>query len=171
MSGRLGMTGHSIDRGDSAVGKADLTMSDREAHRLAGQYDTRGPLPKNMDRPTKMKAYEARYIASGGRKNEKWKRRADHAETGRNIGLAGATGSAAAILALRGKHAGPALRKIKISSHGAEGAGLTSAVAGGSSELYGEHARHRRASYANSPAGVAGSALTRMQGYTPGASR
>jgi hypothetical protein len=41
------------------------------------------------------------------------------------------------------------------------------AVLGGSSELYGEHARALRASYNNSPAGVAGSALSRMRAYTP----
>ena len=163
------------DRGRFRAGlsKVDTTMDEHEAGRLAGKYDTRGPLPKGLDRATKMKAYEARYIASGGKKGEKWKRQADMAERGRNIGLAGATTSAAAILALRGKHTGPALRKIKITPHRAEAVGLGSAVAGGTSELYGEHARHRRASYQNSPAGVAGSALTRMQNYTktPGVKR
>lgn len=228
MTGRLNMTGNSVARGDSAVGKrlfanlrgtpkivplpkphiptfavkggwrdarldareyaasdrgrykarmskADLTMTDHEAHKLAGQYDTRGPLPKGLDRPTKMKAYEARYIASGGRKNEKWKRRADASEVVRNAGVAGATLSAAAILASRGKRIHPLLKKTpglrRVPTRHTETAGLASATLGGSAELYGEHARARRASYTNSPAGVAGSALSRMQNYTPGASK
>lgn len=153
------------------VKKVATTMSDREAHRLAARYDTRGPLPKGLDRETKMKAYEARYLASGGRQGEKWKRRADAAEVGRNVGLAGATVSAAALLAGRGKRTGPVIARTRglkrVTAHHVETAGLAAAAGGGASELYGEHARNRRASYANSPAGVAGSALTRMQNYTP----
>ena len=155
------------------VSKVDTTMADHEANRLADKYDTRGPLPKGLDRATKMKAYEARYIASGGRRGEKWKRRADASEVVRNIGLASATGSAAAILASRGKRIRPLLKKTpilrRVSTHHVESAGLAGASIGGGAELYGEHARHKRASYQNSPAGVAGSALSRMQGYTPGA--
>ena len=86
-------------------------MSDAEASRLAQRYDTRGPLPKKLSRDQKMKAYEARYIASGGRKAEKWKRRADAAEVGRNVGLAGATGGALLTLAARSRKLGPTLRK------------------------------------------------------------
>jgi hypothetical protein len=155
------------------VGKVDTTMSEHRAHELARQYDTRGTLPKGLSRDQKMEAYEARYIAAGGKKSEKWKHRADSAEVGRNIGLAGATTSAAALLAARSKkvhglaRATPVVRRIK-AGH-VEGAGLASAAGGGASELYGEHARSRRASYQNSPAGVAGSALSRMRAYTPGA--
>lgn len=152
------------------VAKADTTMSDREAKKLSAKYDTRGPLPKGLDRESKMKAYEARYIASGGKQGEKWKRRADRAEVGRNVGLATATASGAALLTSRGRIGGKLIAKVpKVTPHRIEGAALASAVGGGSAELYGEHARHRRASYANSPAGIAGSALTRMRAYTPGA--
>ncbi len=165
----LGITGRHFEvKRKGPVGKAaTLTMSDADASRLAQRYDTRGPLPKKMSREQKMKAYEARYIASGGRKAEKWKRRANAAEVGRNIGLAGATGGALLTLAARGKKIGPKLARAKITSHSADNATIGSAAFGGASELYGEHARSRRASYQNSPAGVAGSALSRMQAYTP----
>ena len=152
------------------VAKASTTMSDHEAKTLAGKYDTRGPLPKGMDRESKMKAYEARYIASGGKKAEKWHRRAAGAEVARNVGLAGATLSAGAVLASRGKTGARLAAKVPhLKPHHIEAAGLGSAVGGGSAELYGEYARHRKASYANSPGGVAASALTRMRNYTPGA--
>jgi hypothetical protein len=164
MSGRLGMTGDAVVRGDREFGKAQaqLSMADDEAHRLAARYDTRGPLPKKLSREQRMKAYEARYIASGGRKAEKWKRRASHAEVGRNIGLAGATLAGAGILARKA----PGIRRIP--HHALETGAVAAGTFGGANELYGEHARSRRASYQNSPAGVAGSALTRMQAYTPG---
>jgi hypothetical protein len=149
------------------VRKVETTMSDAEAKRTAARYDTRGPLPKGLTREQKMKAYEGRYIASGGRKAEKWKRRANAAEVGRNIGLAGATAGAAVTLAARGRRLGPTLRKVKVTPHRADNATIGSAAFGGASELYGEHARSRRASYQNSPGGVAGSALSRMQAYTP----
>ena len=144
------------------VMKVDTTMSDRRAQQLAARYDTRGPLPKHLDRNQRMAAYEARYIASGGRKAEKWKRRADSAERGRNIGLAGATIAGAGILARKA----PGIRRIP--HHRLETAAVASGVFGGASELYGEHARSRRASYQNSPGGVAASALQRMRAYTPG---
>ena len=149
------------------VVKVDTTMSEEEAQRLAAHYDTRGPLPKKLSRETRMRAYEARYIASGGREGEKWQRRADLAETGRNIGLAGATLGATVTLAARNRKLRPHLAKVKIGHHGADNATIGSAAFGGASELYGEHARSRRASFRNSPAGVAGSALSRMQAYTP----
>jgi hypothetical protein len=153
--------------GRHQISKVDTTMSDAEAHRLAQRYDTRGPLPKGLSREQKMKAYEGRYIASGGRKAEKWKRRATTAEVGRNVGLAGATAGAAVTLAARSRRFGPALRKVKVTAHRADNATIGAAALGGASELYGEHARSRRASYQNSPGGVAGSALSRMQAYTP----
>jgi hypothetical protein len=150
-----------------SVRKVDTTMSESDAKRLAAQYDTRGPLPKQLSREQRMKAYEARYIASGGKEGEKWQRRADVAETSRNIGLAGATAGAALILAGRNRKRAPHLKKIKITHHRADNAALGAAANGGASELYGEHARAKRASFRNSPAGVAGSALSRMQAYTP----
>ena len=157
--------------GAASVAKVETTMSEAQAHRLAARYDTRGPLPKGLSREKKMQAYEARYIAAGGKKGEKWQRRADRAEVGRNIGLVGATTSAAALLAARGKRTGPKLAANRVTRHATphrlETAALSSALGGGWSELYGEHARSRRASYANSPSGVAGSALTRMRAYTP----
>ena len=171
MSGRLGMTGDNLGVGYAVIAKVDTTMDDRTAHQLAARYDTRGPLPKGLSRDQKMKAYEARYIATGGRKAEKWKRRADRAEVGRNVGLVGATTSAAALLASRGKRTGPAMARNKVlrgvTPHRTETAALGSALGGGWSELYGEHARSRRASYQSSPGGVAGSALSRMKAYTP----
>lgn len=158
-------------RGDGAIAKVDTTMSGREAKRVARQYGTKGPLPTTLSREEKMRAYEGRYIASGGKKGEVWQRRANRAEVGRNMGLVGATTSAAALLARRGRRTGPALARNKVTRHATphrlETAALGSALAGGWSELYGEHARSRRASYTNSPAGIAGSALTRMRAYTP----
>jgi hypothetical protein len=88
-------------------------------------------------------------------------------QASRNIGLAGATAGAAVTLAARGRRLGPTLRKVKVTPHRADNATIGSAAFGGASELYGEHARSRRASYQNSPGGVAGSALSRMQAYTP----
>ena len=150
-----------------SVVKVDTTMSDADAQRLAGRYDTRGPLPKKLSRDARMKAYEARYIASGGKQGEKWQRRANAAEVSRNIGLAGATAGAALTLAGRNRKLRPHLARIKVTHHRADNAALGAAAFGGASELYGEHARSRRASFRNSPAGVAGSALSRMQAYTP----
>lgn len=168
----IGAAGYTSGR----VHKVDTTMSERRAHDLARQYDTKGPLPKGLNRPQKMKAYEARYIASGGRKAEKWKRRATASEAMRNVGLAGATGAAGLLLASRGKRTGPVMHRAKITRHLSERhleqAGLAAGLTGGASELYGERARAKRASYTNSAAGVAASALTRMRGYTPeGSSR
>jgi hypothetical protein len=162
-------TGSIVRTRRGGFSKAQTTMSEAEAAKLSHKYDTRGALPKGLSRPSRMKAYEARYISSGGRKGEKWHRRAQGAELARNVGVAGATASAAGVLAARTRLRGP-LKKVpglkKITRAHLEVAGLGSATAGGTAELYGEHARHKRASYANSPAGVAGSALTRMQNYT-----
>ena len=145
----------------SPVSKVQTTMSDKEARQLARRYDTRGPLPGHLNREQRMKAYEARYIAAGGRKAEKWKHRADAAEVGRNVGLAGVTAAGALTLARKA----PIVRRIP--HHVLERVAVGAGTFGGASELYGEHARSRRASYQNSPAGVAGSALSRMQAYTP----
>lgn len=151
--------------------KALTTMSENDAARIARKYGTKGPLPKGLSRDQRMKAYEGRYVASGGPKGEKWQRRVERSEVGRNAGLAGATLAGAAFLASRGRKTGPAMRRTKMlrgaTPRRLENAGVASAVGGGLSELYGEHARSRRASYRHSPAGVAGSALTRMRAYTP----
>ena len=176
MSDRLGMTGNQVGYGNRALGlaiynmpeveisKVDTTMSDGDAKRLSTKYDTRGPLPKGMSRDQKMEAYEARYIASGGKKAEKWKRRGELAEVGRNAGLAGATGLGA--LSLIARHPRVAAKAPKLHRTSDTGA-IGSAVVGGAHELYGEHARSKQASYRNSPGGVAASALSRMQAYTP----
>lgn len=176
MSGRLGMTGDAVALGYGEIAKYQpvgptTTMSEDRAKSIAARYDTKGPLPKGLPREKKMEAYEGRYIASGGRKAAKWKRRSNYSEVGRNAGLVGATGSAALLLASRGKHTGPAMARNKVlrraTPHRLETSALGSALAGGWSELYGEHARSRSRHYSSAPAGVAGSALTRMQAYTP----
>lgn len=178
MSDRLGMSGNQVGYGSRALGlaiyntpdlpqlvsKVNTTMTDAEAKRQTGKYDTRGPLPKGLSREAKMKAYEGRYIASGGKKAEKWKERANTAEVGRNIGLAGATALGAVSLAAR--HPKLKARAPRL-SHKSDSGAIGSGVFGGASELYGEHARSRQASYRNSPGGVAASALSRMQAYTP----
>ena len=171
---------HQKERADQAyqrlVDELDTSMSNHEARRLTGRYDTRGPLPKGLSREERMRAYEARYIAAGGKKGEKWHRHAQAAEAGRNIGLAGATLGSAGLLAARtksGRKLIAALPKVghRINPtklrHGSENVALGAGAFGGASEFYGEVARRRRASYHHSPAGVAGSALARMRDYTP----
>lgn len=135
---------------------------------LLSRYGDKGPLPKGLDRETKMKAYEARYVHHGGDKADKYGRRAEAAEGARNVGLATATAGGAAYLAARTRRGASAMGRV---SPRVRRAADTTAVAGGvgagAAELYGEYARGRRASYTNSPAGVAGSALRRMRDYTP----
>ena len=149
-------------------------MSDAEARRLTAIHGTQGTLPHKMSRDERMAAYEARYIAAGGHKGEKWKRRSNVAETIRNAGVGAATVSAGAALATRSPRAAARMGRVKLvrqlTSPRAEGVALGAATASGASELYGEYARHKRASYASSPGGVAASALTRMRHYDPGAS-
>jgi hypothetical protein len=147
--------------------KVDTTMDDHTAHSLAGKYGVKGPLPKTLSRDEKMTAYEARYIAAGGRKAEKYQRRSRNADIVRNIGAGVATGAAAGLLAGKSKKVAPILARAKVTPSRLETAGLAGATTAGTAELYGEHARHKRASYAHSPGGVAASALTRMRSYTP----
>lgn len=165
-----GAAGASTLAGGYEVTKVATTMSDADANRIAARYDTRGPLPKHLSRPQKMKAYEGRYIAAGGKKAEKWQHRAAGAEVGRNVGLATATTAAAGLLARRGKRTGALMARTpgikRLTERRLETTALGAGLGGGWSELYGEHARSRRASYQGSPAGVAASALTRMQNYT-----
>lgn len=170
---------------------ADVDKSDRlatsmhedEAHRLVhshGGYGLRGPLPRGLNRDEKMRAYEARYIASGGHKAHTWQRRAQEAEVARNVGIAGGTLAGAAFLAAgsrRGRAAGrliarhthPKLQRVG-AGHIRRGSEQLLAGAGtlaGAAELGGEWARHRRGSYTSAPGGVAASALSRMRAYSP----
>ena len=168
---RTTATAHRFQHGDFEVGKRDsLEIKHKAEHpKLLKTYGDKGPLPKGLDRDTRMKAYEARYVAHGGDKADKYGRRAEAAEAVRNVGLAGATVGGAAWLAARGKKLGPkiATRVSPRAKHHADTAAVASATVGGAAELYGEYARGRRSSYTNSPAGVAGSSLRRMRDYTP----
>lgn len=144
----------------------EIRGSKDEHKRLIRQYGDRGPLPAGLDRDTKMKAYEARYVHAGGDKSEKWNRRANAAEGSRNAALATGTAGLAGLAALRHPRAARMLAKHPRLSHRIDTTALAAGAAGGASELYGEYARHKRASYANSPGGVARSALTRMRAYS-----
>ena len=144
-----------------------ITGTADEHKRLVGQYGAKGPLPKGLDRDTKMRAYEARYVHAGGDKSETWNSRANHAEQARNTSLAVGTAAVAGLAALKHPKVAHLMRAHPRLNHRLDAAALTSAAAGGSAELYGERARARRASYSNSPGGVARSALTRMRAYTP----
>lgn len=158
--------------GRDRVGKRDYvktTMSDRDAKHVAGQYGLKGPLPKDLPREERMRAYEGRYLAAGGRKAEHWDRTADRADKVRNGALAAGTAAAAGALASRVpavRRRLPAALHRPLGKH-TETAALGTAVVGGSAELLAGHARKKRASYSGSPGGVAASALRRMQQYTP----
>lgn len=152
------------------LGKRDdlaITGSRSEHKALIHQYGDRGPLPKGLDRDTKMRAYEARYVHAGGDKSQKWNRRANAAEGSRNAALATGTAGLAGLAALKHPKIARRLAKHPRLAHRIDATALTAGAVGGASELYGEYARHRRASYANSPGGVAASALRRMRAYTP----
>jgi hypothetical protein len=134
---------------------------------LIRRYGDRGPLPKNIDRDERMRAYEARYHAHGGKKGEKWQRRANVSEGARNVALATGTAALAGLAHLKTKR-GIALGAKHPNLHRRlDHLALTSGAAGGAAELAGEYSRNRRASYASSPGGVAASALTRMRANTP----
>lgn len=155
------------------------SVSETDAKHLVERHGLKGPLPKELDRNQRMAAYEARYVTAGGKKAEHWQRRAQRADKVKTAGLAGATAGGAAWFASRGRlgrHLGqavhakaPGLRRLdaKKIAHHAETVVGASAVAGGAGELYAGHARRKRSSYASAPAGVAASALRRMQAYTP----
>lgn len=167
------------------IGKFDnrpplkTSVSEDDARKLVDRHGLKGPLPKTLDRQQKMAAYEARYVSAGGKKAEHWQHRAQRADKIKTAGLAGATAGGAVWLAGRGRLGravgrtittkAPGLRHVdpkKISHHSETVVGA-SAVAGGAGELYAGHARRKRSSYASAPAGVAASALRRMQDYTP----
>jgi hypothetical protein len=153
------------------VVKIATTMDPKTAHGYVSRYGTRGPLPKGLDRNEKMRAYEGRYVALGGPKGEKWKRRAEIADkiTGGAIITGG--GGAAADLASRSKRVQRTLirhgRNPKRLGEIGTRVGLGAAAVGAGSEYLHRHAQHRQASYSHSPAGVAASALRRMRDYTP----
>lgn len=149
------------------------SISEDDAKRLVARHGLKGPLPKTLGREERMGAYEARYVASGGRKGEKWQRRANMGDKVKTAGLAGATAAGAAYLGGKTKAAAPVARVIarkfpgtrKITAHHLGDAGVAAATIGGAGELYAGRARHKRASYASAPGGVAASALRRMRAY------
>lgn len=136
---------------------------------LIRRYGDRGPLPKNLHRDEKIRAYEARYAAHGGKKGEKWQHRANVAEGVRNAALGSGTVALAGLAHLKTKRGGRLALKHPHLQNRLDHMALASGAAGGAAELSGEVARDRRASYASSPGGVAASALTRMKANTPGA--
>ena len=143
------------------------SVSEEDAKHLVERHGLTGPLPKNLDRNQRMAAYEARYVSSGGHKAQKYQHRANAAEKVR-VASVGAGGlSAAAWMLSRGKNKASvaALKKVPHLQHHAEMSAAGSAVGATAGELYGAHARKKRSSYASQPAGVAASALRRMQAY------
>ena len=164
---------------DGASGrKRDLrvTMSSDDANKIVGQHGLKGPLPKELSREDRMRAYEARYVAAGGHRSEKWNDRARTADKVRTASLAAATGAAAGLLATRTKIGGRAVGRIathikpevrQAMPRHLENAGLGAATVGGAAELGGTYARRKRSQYSSAPGGVAASALRRMQDYTP----
>jgi hypothetical protein len=153
------------------------SVSPEDAKKLIDRHGLKGPLPKHLDREQRRAAYEARYVTAGGRKAEHWQRRAIRADKVKTGGLAVATAAGVPWVASRtgaGRAVGraiarhiPAARKVdsKRLAHTAETVAGAAATVGGAGELYAAHARRKRSSYASAPAGVAASALRRMQAY------
>ena len=152
-------------------GKVDTTMDHRTASRYVRRYGTRGPLPKGLDRNEKMRAYEGRYVALGGPKGEKWGRRARVADRVTGGTVIGGGLAAGTLLATRHPKAAGFLarhgRDAERIGRVAENTALGSATAAAGSEYYHRHAERKQSSYRHSAAGVAASALRRMQDYTP----
>lgn len=144
------------------------SVSEDDARKLVDRHGLKGALPKELNREQRMAAYEARYVSAGGKKAEKWQNRAEDADKVKTIGLGVATVGGAGWLAGRTKGASKLVAKKPRLVHHAETLAGAGAVAGGAGELYAGHARRKRSSYASAPAGVAASALRRMQDYTPG---
>lgn len=156
------------------INKIDTTMSAADAHKHVQRYGASGPLPANLDRATKMKVHEARYIHHGGPAGEKYHARAKISQKAQNVGLAVGTGAGVAYLGAKSnttRRLGRLIaRKVprlamdkNTVAHNAEMAGVSAATASGAAELYGNHLKHKRASHANAPAGVSASALNRMR--------
>lgn len=144
------------------------SVSEDDARKLVDRHGLKGPLPKGLTREQKMAAYEARYVSAGGRKSEKWDRKARGADKVKNVGLGVATAGGATWLATRGRsyRSLSAIKETPRREH-AENLAAAGAVVGGGAELYAGHARRKRSSYASAPGGVAASALRRMQDNTP----
>lgn len=151
----------------SSVNKASYeplktNMSEHDAKRVTSRVGLAGELPKHYSREQRMGAYEARYVASGGRKGEKYQRRANAGDKAKTAGLAVATAGGAAILASRTKAAGR-MKHVGAIRRAADTSALAGATVGGGAELYAGSARRKRASYASAPGGAAASALRRMR--------
>lgn len=165
------VTCHGCRKARWLFGKADRReplsrMRADQAAQIVRRHGDAGPLPSNLSRPERMQAYEARYVHAGGHKAEHWQRRADRADKVKVAGLAGATAGGAAIMALRHPRLAARLgHRAHAARHAADTATIGAATVSGAGELYAGHARRRRASYSNSKAGVAASALRRMRDY------
>jgi hypothetical protein len=151
------------------VGKRDgqplrTSINEHDAARLVAEHGLTGSLPKHLNREQRMAAYEARYVSAGGHKAHKWQHRANEAEKTRVAGVAVGTAGLGGILASKHRKIGGRLPRL---GHRSDVVAVGGGVAAGVGELYGAHARKKRSSYASAPAGVASSALRRMQGYTP----
>lgn len=157
--------------GPSRVAKISTTMREDDAKRVVGQYGLRGSLPRGLPREERMRAYEGRYVAAGGPRAERWKRRAKAGEVATTASILGAGGAAAAELTARSERGRKALRRAGLNpakvSRRAAGIGLGTVITGAGGEVLRRSAEHRRAKYTSSPAGVAASALRRMRDYTP----
>lgn len=148
-------------------------MGEKDAKRVVGRYGLAGTLPKELTREQRMGAYEARYVAAGGRKGEKWQRRAERSDKVKTVGLGVATVGGGAWLAARSKRGGSLVaRKVspKTKYH-ADTVAVGGATAGGAAELDAARARRKRASYASAPGGAAASALRRMRAMDEARSR
>lgn len=161
-SGGIAGAGLSLPRrrpGRWDISKLETTMDHKNAHQLVRQYGPAGRLPKDLPRPERMRAYEARYVVAGGPKGERWQHRADHLDrvTGASLGV----GGAAAVTELATHH-----RRPRIATK-ANRVALGAAGIGALSELAHRHAEHKARSYSGSRAGVAASALRRMRDYDP----
>lgn len=171
--GKLVLRGKPKGAGIPVV-KADALelRNDRKTNdSLIARYGDRGPLPKKIDRGEKMRAYEARYVRHGGHKANKYARRAEVGEGVKNIGLGVATAGGAAWLGARTKRGEKVAAKLKVRAPSArrhlDTVAVGGGVAGGAGEIYSGYANQRQSSYANTPGGVAASALRRMRAYTP----
>jgi hypothetical protein len=155
-------------RNNIAKASALTIQGSKEEHaEMLRRYGDRGALPKKISRDERMKAYEARYVHHGGDKANRWSRRANVGEGMKNVGLGVGTAGGAAWLATRGKRGAKLLTKHpKLRSH-AETTAVAGATLGGAGEMLAGYAHRRQSSYANSPGGVAASALRRMRAYTP----
>lgn len=150
-------------------GQLKTSISESDAKKIVDRVGLKGPLPKGLTREQKMAHYEARYVSAGGHKAQKWSRRATASEDARvaSVGVGGAAAGAWALTHGKGRIAGKVLRHTPNLKHHAEMTAAGAAVGASAGELYGAHARKKRSSYASAPAGVAASALRRMQAYTP----